>query len=138
MTGFDLSTAGSVIEREEQGQAVHITDAAGNLLYQDAEKTKPVTMTVVGTYSRRYKRAMEGRAQQARKRRLSEEEAQRDVLEATAECVIAWDGFHDAGKPLECKPSNVVKVLEAAPWIYEQVATAMWDHAGFLRAASLN
>lgn len=127
---FDLSTAGSVIQREDQGRVVKLKDEA------QVPYDPPVTVTVVGTYSRKYKQAMETRAQAARKRRMSDEDAQREVLEATAECVIAWEGFSDNGAPMECKPSNVVKVLEKAPWIHEQIAEAMHDHAGFSKAAS--
>lgn len=139
MSGFDLSTAGAVIEREDEGQVVHITDQAGVPMMHGEENDKPVTMTVVGTYSQKYRRAMESRTDKRFKlgRKSPDPEALRaEALEVVADCVLAWDGFYSAGKALDCNRKNVVQVLTLAPWIHEQIATAMDDHAGFSRATS--
>jgi hypothetical protein len=134
--GFDLGAATPIIEREDEGQCVRITGVDGSeLTFGDGE---PVTMTVSGTYSKRYRKARNAQIRQMRSRRSqpSLEDIERDAVALHAECVSAWAGFFEAGKPLDCTKANVLRVLEAAPWIHEQVVVAMEDHAGFFANSS--
>lgn len=136
-SGFDLGSAPATIEREDEGQVVHLNDEAGEPMYFG--DNEPVTVTVTGTYSKRYRRALDAKMARSRKRRTVDiDEVRRDALEVNAQCVIEWSGFFDSGTPLDCTKANVVKVLEAAPWIKDQIEAAMEDHAGFSRASSLD
>lgn len=137
--GFDLSNAKSyaqsVTEREDKGVTVHLRDEKRAPMY---DGDQPVTITVAGTYSKRYRRAME--ALQDRRMRspatADRESARRDALDVIAACVISWSGFYDGDKPAECNKPNAVKVLEHADWWREQIEAAMEDHAGFTGASS--
>lgn len=131
---FDLGQAKGVSEREEQGRVVQLFDERGAPM-------DGVSMTVVGTYSERYRRAAE--AKQDRNFRLGRltpkpAELREQSMQIYAECVIAWEGFLDGGKDLPCNAANVLKVFQAAPWIMEQVTSAMEDHAGFSKASSMS
>lgn len=138
MDGFDLSAAKPVAAKEDEGQTVHVHSELGEPLYYDGGK--PVTMTVVGTYSSTYRRAEEALSNQRLKRRsraaLTAGVIRAESRSVLAACVLAWDGFMDGGKPLACTKENVVRVLEAAPWIEDQVTAAMEDHAGFFSNSS--
>lgn len=138
MGGFDLGHAKAVADREDVGQVVHLKDESGEPLYVDEARTEPVTVTVVGTYSSRYRRALDGKLdRQARNRRADPESVKQDSLEVIADCVIAWAGIVNGGVPLDCKRVNVLKLLDVV-WIKEQITAAMEDHAGFFRASSGN
>jgi hypothetical protein len=128
---FDLKKAAEVSTREEEGRAVQLVDETGAPM-------DGVSITVVGSYSKRYRDAVDSRAN--RKFRLGKVPTSADIRAETlhlyADCVVSWDGFVDGGKPYACTRENVVKVFEAAPWIYEQVAQAVEDHAGFTKAST--
>lgn len=128
---FDLKKAGEVGAREEDGRVVKLVDETG-------QPMDGVSVTVVGSYSKRYREAVDTRAN--RKFRLGKiptpAEVRAETLHLYADCVTAWDGFEDGGKPYACTRENVAKVFEAAPWIYEQVAQAVEDHAGFTKAST--
>lgn len=135
--GFDLSSAAPVADAEDEGQTFHVHDEHGDPLYYADQK--PVTMTMAGTYSRRYRRAeeaMTNRRLKRRRRSLSAEEVRRDQLHLTASCALDWEGFFQGGTPIECTKDNAVKVLEVAPWIRDQAEQVMEDHAGFLQSSS--
>ena len=133
--GFDLNSEKAAVAREDEGIVVHITNSKGEPMhFGDGQ---PVTVTVAGTYSKRYRDAERERVDRRFKgRQPNIETIRRDALEITADCVLAWSGFFDNGKPLDCIRSNVVKVLDGVPWVREQVEKAMEDHAGFSRASS--
>jgi hypothetical protein len=136
--GFDLAAAKPVAEREEEGREVHVRGADDTPLYyaHDGER-KPVTMRVAGTYSARYRRTEEAlRDKRLKRGRYTGEQAERDTLRLHAACVISWNGFFDAGKPIPCTDANVLTVLRAARWIDEQVNLAMNDHEGFSEPSS--
>ena len=127
MSGFDLDAATAVIAREEAGRVVHVKDEAGQPLYDGDNE---VTLTVVGSYSKRYQQAHDAMLRRVQNRQ-DIEDSRKDLVGLHAQCVIAWAGFYEAGQPLDCTPANVQKVLRAAPWIHNQVIAAMEDHAGF-------
>ena len=127
---FDLGQAQAVAVREEEGRVVELRDEAGEVM-------QGVTVSVVGSYSKRYRDAVDQRAN--RKFRLGKlptpAEIRLETMQLYADCVIQWEGFEHEGKPWPSTRENIVKVFEAAPWIYEQVAAAVEDHAGFTKAS---
>jgi len=137
--GFDLGAAKPVAALEDEGQTIEIRDIDGEVMtWTDGDgKAHPVTITVAGSYSTRYRRAQEAQITRTMKRRnpqITGEALGKQRLEVVAACVLAWTGFANKGKPLPCDKDNVMFVLEAAPWIREQVEGAMEDHAGFFKA----
>lgn len=133
--GFDLQTAAPIAEQEDQGLVVQIRDAFGNpLTFTDDAGEHPVTMTVAGTYSNRYRRAREAQTTRQLKRRstnLTGDLVNSQRIGVVADCVLAWSGFMSGGKPLACDKEHVFQVLKHAPWILEQVESAMEDHEAF-------
>jgi hypothetical protein len=134
----EISTSKTVAEREDEGVAVHLYDEKGDLMYEDK---KPVTITVVGTYSKTYRRVQnEQRLKNLKGRRtqLTPEGIDQKANEAIARCVTAWSGFTSEGKPFPYTEENAVALFQAAPWIREQVEEAMGDHAAFFPKSSTN
>lgn len=127
-----LNTGKTVAQREDEGTVVAIRDEAGEKMYQDDGVT-PVTITVVGTYSGRYRRLIEGNNDRAWKRagRMDAEESRKASLETIAGCILAWDGFTSGGQPFPLTKANACLLLDQCPWIREQVEKAMTDHSLF-------
>jgi hypothetical protein len=126
----DISNAKSVAEQEEEGTVVHVKDASGELAYNG---DKPVTITVMGTYSTTYRKAVSSNRDKWLKRRqtLDGDSLDKQAIETTAACVKSWDGFTSGTDPYPATKANVIALLENAPWIREQVETAMGDHQLF-------
>lgn len=139
MSGFDLSEAAAVAAKEDEGTVVHVRGSDGEPMYFGKDDAEPVTITVAGTYSKAYRRAVDAQRERLVKQRrvtLTGEALAKQQLELVAACVLAWSGIVDAGKPLPCEKPNVLRLLTAAPWIREQVEEAMQDHAGFFGSSS--
>lgn len=138
--GIDLAHTPDVATREDEGVVVHVEEATGELaFYQNGTGQSPVTITVAGTYSHRYRRAMEHQRQRVfrgSRRRVDPEAAYQQALDLVAACVISWDGFTNNGQPFACTRENAVALFERAPWILRQVEDAMEDHQGFFKRAS--
>ena len=131
---MDISLGKDVAAREDEGTVVHLKDAAGELAYYGDKNDQPVTMTVVGTYSTRYRRALDAQRDRAIKRRGANVDGAtvgRDATDLLASCVIAWEGIESNGAPLPFSKANVAAVLDACPWIREDVERASNDHAAF-------
>jgi hypothetical protein len=138
LNGFDLGSTKGVEEREEDGQVIELHDAELEPLLYGSQK-RPVTMTIVGSYSPTYKRAEESQLSKTLRRRgqvLTGPELKAQRTELLAACVKAWDGFFEDGNPVPCERSFVLDVLRKAPWIREQVERAVDDHAGFSKVSS--
>lgn len=130
---FDLQQSKSIAAREDEGTVVCLTDEQGEAMTV-GDPPRPVTITVAGTYSATYRRATDANRNRLFKRRsatLDGDQVYQQGLELIAACVLAWDGFESAGTPLPMTKANVVAVLDAAPWIRDQVEAAMSDHARF-------
>lgn len=128
---MEISTSKSVAEREEEGTTIHLLDEKGDYLF---EADAPVTITVVGTYSKTYRRVQnEQRAKNLKGRRapLTPEQIDARGTEGLAACVLGWQGFTSDGKPFPYSRDNAIALFQAAPWIREQVEEAMGDHAAF-------
>jgi hypothetical protein len=138
MQGFDLQAAAPVVDLEEQGTCIELTMPDGEPMVY-GEDNRPVTIRVAGTYSRRYKKAERGLANDAlarKRKKMSDDEQDTRLMKLAAACVISWDGVFNAGEPLPCNEDTCVKVFAAAPWVYQQVLEAMQDHARFFTTSS--
>lgn len=137
--GFDLSSVDQIAEAEDQGTIVHIHDVEERpMFYRDANgQEKPVTITVTGTQSRRY-RSVEAsiRRRKLKSRSLTGEALHADNIDRAAACTIAWEGILDHGQPVECNRQNAARLYKAAPWVLDQIAEAMNDHSRFFSNAS--
>jgi len=133
--GFDIGAAKSVAAQEDEGIVVSVKDAQG--APQFVGET-PVTITVAGSYSAIYRRALDAQRDRMVKLRrgLTGEALQRQQLELVAACILRWDGIMNGDKVFPLTKDNAVALLEAAPWIREEVEAAMGDHAGFFKPAS--
>lgn len=133
---MEISTSNSVAEREDQGSTVHLVDETGEPMFEGG---KPVTITVVGTYSKMYRRVQnEQRIRNLKGRRT---QPTPDIIdaranEAIAGCVLAWEGFTSEGKPFPYTRENAAILFAQAPWIRDQVEEAMSDHASFFPKSS--
>ena len=122
----------SVAEREDEGTVVQVKDENG-------DTQEGVTITVAGTYSSRYRRATDAQRERMLKSRrasLTGEQLNRQQLELVAACIISWEGFTAEGKPYPLTKENAVALLDNAPWIREEVESAMGDHSAYFLASS--
>jgi hypothetical protein len=138
---MDISTNKSVAEREDEGVVIQLKDVTGEPQYfGDAENSKPVTMTVAGTYSPTYRKAVAANRDKwlrQRSREMDGDQMDKQSLRTAAACIKGWDGLFSGGAPVPCTKDNVVALLDEAPWIREQVEAAMTDHASFFPKPSL-
>jgi len=146
--GLDLSAAQPVAAREDEGNTFHVRDENDELLFHrppgsdPKAEPLPVTITMAGTYSQKYRKARAAQMTKTLKRgrsgvvKLTGEllEEQRDDLVAT--CALAWDGFYSGVRPVPCQKQHVLEHMQAMPWIRDQAEEAMNDHEGFTRTSS--
>lgn len=136
--GFDLKTASPVSELEEMGAWIELVGIEGEPLLYGFEK-KPVRMKVAGSYSKLYRKLTHAQTTKAVKRRTTKitgELLHRQRLEVIAGCVLAWEGFFEAGVELPFVRENIKKVLDGFGYILEQVEAAIEDHESFTGASS--
>jgi hypothetical protein len=133
---IDLDTAPDLGEVEERGVTVHIRNARGEKMYDAGQ---PVTMTVLGTYSKTYRRlATAQRDQLLRQRRstLSAEQLESQDVALVASCVTAWQGFKASGQPIPLAKAAVIKVFTKFPFVLEQVKEEMSARENFTERSS--
>lgn len=134
--GFDIDTAPDISALEELGTVVHIRTAAGEKLYDHGE---PVTMTVLGTYSKTYRRlatAQRDRLLRMRRSTLSAEQLEKQDVDLVAGCVTAWSGFRSQGQPVPFSKENVIKLFTKFPYVLEQVKEEMSARENFSERSS--
>jgi len=104
----------------------------------NADKS-PMTVTVHGPYSERYKSVI--RDQQQRRMTdmtrgdvgsMTPEEVDAFTQELLMRCVEDWDLTLEGDEKLPFTPEAVKSVMEEFPWVNDQVNTAMGNVAGFL------
>jgi hypothetical protein len=126
-TCMEIGNSKSVAEREDEGITIDIRDASG-------EVEKGVSITVVGTYSKTYRKVQsENRDKFLKQRRnsLDGDSLEAQSIETTAKCIKGWTGFTSAGENFPYSKENAIALLTNAPWIREQVEEAMNDHSAF-------
>jgi len=133
--GLDLAGAPDVAEREEQGVTVTLLDDTGEAMMEGG---LPVTMTVVGTYSKTYRTAKAATERKFQKtiRRQGHVDSDEWLIDIYRKCVTGWVGVLKQGAPLPCTPDTVALVLAAYPGVLRQVHEAVEDHASFFKTAS--
>ena len=138
--GFDLGSAKPVAEREDEGVIIHLSDIEGEkMFYEENGEKKPVTWKVAGSYSNIYRRAKESQVtrtvKKGRSQSVTGELLGKQALELVAACSLGFDGLIDKGKKIPFSKDNAKVILDAAPWIREQVESAMEDHSRFFEAS---
>ena len=135
--GLNIAAAKVVAAHEDEGQVIELLDHDGEQLVYGPDDG-PVTVTGVGSYSTRYRKAVDKQRREMIKRRRMKTSASdlfENQIELEAACVIAWAGIFDGNKEVECNPTNAAALLTNVPWFREQVTFAMEDHAGFFESA---
>ena len=105
-----------------------------------SEKSKPITITVLGTDSDSYRDLLKARA---RKRLAAQkgnnqnkpvdlDETERRGIELLASCTIGWENIMEKGLLVPFSKSNVIQIYTRYPWIKEQVDVYMADRSNFL------
>lgn len=128
LSGFDVRS------QAQEGVEVALLDPAGR-------KTR-VMLRVRGMDSQAYRDALDRylRDGAERGRARTQEERNEEFLSVQATLIAAWtiDGkpaalvFEKGGKPLECTPENVAKVLREHSWVHGQVISFAERRANFL------
>ncbi len=142
MGGMNWRKAADVASREDEGVVVHVRDERGEpMVFERDGEQVPVTITVAGTYSHRYRRVQEAqrdRAAKTARRGLTGNVLRYNQVELAGGCVTAWDGIMDGDQAVPCTTENVHAILDAVPWLLAQVEDAQNDHAGFFKTSSLS
>lgn len=140
---MDIGKSSEVEKREEQGTTVHLKDENGELQFYpegvERAKQKPVTITVVGTYSKTFRKARKDQRDKNLKRgrvALTADSLEKQEIEVIASCITGWEGLTSGTEEFVFKTENAILLLTTAPWIREQVEEAMGDHQGFSTARS--
>lgn len=135
-TDLDLDTAPDIAAVEERGTVVHIRNARGEKMY---DAGAPVTMTVLGTFSKTYRRlstAQRDRLLRQRRSSLSAEQLDQQDIELVAACVTAWSGFKASGTPIPCDKPAVIRVFTKFPFVLEQIKDEMGARENFTGRSS--
>jgi hypothetical protein len=127
---FDIQAERAATAVEDEGTVVVILDREGKPYGTDEA---PVTITVAGRYSSRYRRAEAAINRRPVKHKKATHETYLDeAKEKVIACTISWTGF----LPAEMTRENLTALYEGCPWVLDQVAEAMNDSANFSRAGS--
>jgi hypothetical protein len=133
-SGFDIEVQAAAANQEDNGTVVHIHGVDENPLFfkADSGEDKPVSITVTGVHSQRFRRIeAQHRKRKLKASRLTGETIYDENIEKVAACTVSWEGFFVNGTPVEMTPHNVKELYKRCPWVLEQVLEAMNDHARF-------
>lgn len=137
--GFDIQAQAEQAKREDEGIVVHIHGVDEVPMYftdHDGEE-KPVTITMAGAHSQRYRDVENDlRKRRIKPKSLTSGQAFEDNMVKTVKCTLAWEGFHVDGTPIEPTEHNARMLYKRCPWVYDQVVEAMHDHAAFFGSGS--
>jgi hypothetical protein len=128
--GFDIRAEQAAAAVEDEGTVVVILDREGKPYGSDEA---PVTITVAGRYSSRYRKAEAAiNRRPVRHKKATHETYLDEAKEKVIACTISWAGF----VPAEFTRENLTALYEGCPWVLDQVAEAMNDAANFSKPAS--
>lgn len=133
---MDLSQITAAIQQDEEGVVVPLTDRGGEP--QFAADGSPVSITIVGMESARYRRAHDAqtrRMMRTRRTKLEPEDIRQNRVALAAAAIIAWHGIERDGQPVPCTPENVDLLLRPS-WMLAQVESAIEAHADFFAKGS--
>lgn len=129
---MDFSTYKPHVDAHEEGRSVGIVGPGGEAT--DAQ------WWIVGPLSRRYRIAQIEASESVPFSEDEEEKRSRAErmddwsTEILCRCVVRWENTQWEGKELECTVENVRKILQAYPWIKENLNRAQNQMMGFTSA----
>lgn len=96
-------------------------------------KGKPVTITVLGSDSREFRRKVDeiNRTRQRKRGNMSLAESERAASELLAAVTKSWTGIEWEGKVLECTPENAEMLYRERSWVRQQVDEFVADVGNF-------
>lgn len=137
--GFDIADQLQQASAEDEGAVVVINGVngkPGRIKLPNGEIV-PVTITVTGVNSRRYKAEQEAiRRRQLKKKDITSAKFHEDSIELAAACTVEWTGILNKGQPVRCDRVNAAQIYKLFPHILEQVQDAMNEHALFTKGSS--
>lgn len=129
--GFNIAKAKAELAIEDQGRVVVLQDKNKEPLM---DGDQPITVTIMGSYSKVYRRIREQHTQRMVKRRQANPTAEQllqNRMDLVASCVLAWSGItDDQGNPLPCTKEHALELV-SVPYVLEQLEEAQGDHEGF-------
>lgn len=138
-TGFDIKQEAAAAAVEDEGTLVHVEDRTGKpYFFTDAQgNEKPVTITVAGSNSRRYRRAEDAiRKRPLKPRKFNQEQIHEEAMEKAIACTVTWEGIYIDGTPVDPSRHNVGMLYKACPWVLNQVNAAIHDPELFTGSGS--
>lgn len=114
----------------------------GVQLFQDDEKTAPITITLRGKDADSLQHSLRTRADQRMEStkpvKVTIATIEAEGIESLADATSAWDGIEVDGQLLECTRENAIAVYTRFPWLREQVEAFVNNRANFLKLAPKN
>jgi hypothetical protein len=135
---MDISTIQQQAAQEDEAVVVTIVQPDGEP-YQKADGEGPVTISVLGGYSKRIRAVREQQMRRMlkdRRAKLEPEDMRRNRIEAAVAAITGWDGWTANGQPFPFTPENAEALFTQAPWILDQVESAIDGHARFFKSSS--
>jgi hypothetical protein len=135
--GFDIDLNAKALSVEDEGIVVEIMDPQGDPAL-DADG-KPVTVTVAGEYSAKYRKAEEWQRKTLMRQRGKEQTGAESLAmqsEFVARCTLGWSGFTQNGETLSFSTENATMAYSKLPFVRKRVESAMSDHAAFFAKGS--
>lgn len=136
---FDIDVKAKVLDLEDEGLVVEIMDELGDPALDDAGQ--PVTVTVAGEYSNRYRKAEEWQRKTLMRLRGKEQTGAESIAmqsELVARCVLAWSGFTQNGASVPFSTATATMVFSRLSFVRKQVESSMSNHAAFFSKGSTN
>lgn len=133
MPGFIIEEQRAAAAAEDQGTVVHVQDRTGAPMWWGEDDVEPVTITIAGRYSAKYRRAEENiRKRPIKRGKLTQDTFYEENTEKVVACTISWSGFLDKQKnPLPMTRENLMALYQGCPWVLDQVSEAMNDPGNF-------
>jgi hypothetical protein len=134
---MDINATEQALSIEDEGITIEILDAKGDPAVDAAGQ--PVTITVAGSYSKKYRRAQEWQRQQLialRGKKQTGEQALRMQSAFVARCTIRWSGFTRDQAELPFTVENAADLYDRLSFVQEQVEQGISDHVGFFAKRS--
>ena len=137
--GFVMKKEADKAKRQgDKGTVVHIHNADDVPEYYGPTGELPVTITVAGQNSERYRRA-EDALRKKKIKKITKGMLYEDSLELAVACTMAWEGIfvdEEEKTPIEFSRHNVRQLYLLCPWVYDQVNEAMNDLSLFSESVS--
>jgi hypothetical protein len=126
------------LEREEEGVLIPLNGRNGKP-HKNPDGTQP-KLRVAGPYSAPVRAAEQKNSKrliQSFKKKGDDADLDDSTLTRLSAAVIGWENLlDDDGTPVPYSPANARKVLEALPWVRDDVAEALEEYAGFFGSSS--